>query len=104
MPGILILWIWIVKRFRQISGFKCNNDVKTLWGGWIRLARSILCHRGCPVQALLGRVCLAVGLCFSNAETAPLSAPSGLRAIASNLPGPHSNSYQEATHPTRWAM
>jgi len=31
-PGIFYFSIRIVKRFRQISGFKCNNDVKTLSG------------------------------------------------------------------------
>src|SRR6202165_4501819 len=68
-PGILLLWIWIVKRFPQISGFKCHNDVKTLWGGRIGLSRSILTVDGAR-QALFRRECSGGwGLALANPET-----------------------------------
>src|ERR1700732_2359069 len=51
-PGILLLWLWNVKR---LPGFRCNKDVKSCGTGGPA-------SRGCPVQTLLGRACSALGV------------------------------------------
>src|ERR1700732_5450129 len=51
-PGILLLWLWNVKR---LPGFRCNKDVK-------RCGTGGPASRGCPVQTLLGRACSALGV------------------------------------------
>src|SRR6266404_5777603 len=86
-PGILLLWIWIVKQFPQISGFKCNNDVKTLSGGRIGLVYVPPYTLERPVQDLPRRTRSALGIALPMPKPPVISPFRGLRAIASNLLG-----------------
>src|SRR5260370_12952490 len=72
-PGILLLWIWIVKGFPQISGFKMSQRCKNFVGWVNRVSTFRTYSRACPVQALLVP---ALSAWHRVAKTAPLSAHS----------------------------
>jgi hypothetical protein len=69
-PGILLLWIWIVKQFPQISGFKCHNDVKTLLGRQNRISTFHPTLSSVPRPSSAWADPFRAGYRFTNAETA----------------------------------